>query len=320
MSAERKPPRRLYKYRGFSDRTLNMLVSDQFYFADPSTFNDPLDTRPTLVTDLEADQLETILQDLVQRRVRAEMTAAARTLKYSGLRTIAHIDDKSLRQATELISDARYHATNPDFDGFDGLKITLGQHIQVELLRRYERGIVSLAERATCPLMWSHYGDQHRGICIGYSVPASVETSLLKIRYGGSRRVPTSLVDRMLQDEEGAEEDLDAAVLGIKAASWKYEREWRLIDKRGLRDSPLELEEVIFGIRCEVAVKYTVARALLERRRPIKLYEMVELPGTFHLKKVRLDLDEMFAQLPRRARDLFDDFEDLDLETGVDAS
>jgi hypothetical protein len=261
-----------------------------------------------------------MLQDLVQRRVRAELTAAAKTLKYSGLKTIAHIDDKSLSQATALISDARYHATNPDFDGADGLTITLGHYIQIELLRRYERGIVSLAERATCPLMWSHYGDQHRGIWVGYSVPVAAQNSLLKVRYGGSRTVPTSLVDSMLHDDAGAEENLDAAVLGVKAGSWRYEREWRLVDKRGLRDSPLELEEVIFGMRCEVAVKYAVARALLERRRPVKLYEMVEFPGIFRLKKVPLDTDEMFASLARRARDVFDDFEDLDFVGSMDGS
>jgi hypothetical protein len=35
-------PRRLYKYRAFSSPTLNLLVSNHVYYADPSTFNDPL--------------------------------------------------------------------------------------------------------------------------------------------------------------------------------------------------------------------------------------------------------------------------------------
>lgn len=314
-----KPPRRLYKYRAFSDRTLSMLISDELYFADPSTFNDPLDTKPTVVPDLGRDQLERILQDLVERRVRAEMSAAAKTLRYSGLRTIAHIDDKAVRQAAALIADARYEATNPDYDGVDGHTMILVNYIQSELLRRYERGIVSLGERATCPLMWSHYGDQHRGICIGYSVPNAIQGSLLKVRYGGDRAVRTSLVERMLQDDPEANGDLDAAVLGVKARSWSYEREWRMIDKRGQRDCPLELEEIIFGIRCQVDVKFAVARALLDRRRPVKLYEMVATPGTFHLRKVRLETDEMFARLPRRSRDILDDFEDLDSEVPTDA-
>lgn len=37
-------PDRIYKYRSFSNRTIEMLVEDQLFYADPSTFNDPLDT------------------------------------------------------------------------------------------------------------------------------------------------------------------------------------------------------------------------------------------------------------------------------------
>ena len=122
-----KPPRRLYKYRAFSDRALNMLVFDKLFYADPTTFNDPLDTKPTLVPDLPPADLEWCLQELVQNRVRAEMQAAAKTLRYSGVRTAAHIEEKAQLQATRLISDAHYHATNPDFDGVDGLTMALLQ-------------------------------------------------------------------------------------------------------------------------------------------------------------------------------------------------
>ncbi len=52
MENDKKIPKRLYKYRDFSNRTLDMVVSDNVYYADPSTFNDPLDTRPSLKTDL----------------------------------------------------------------------------------------------------------------------------------------------------------------------------------------------------------------------------------------------------------------------------
>lgn len=43
-----------------------------------------------------------------------------------------------------------------------------------------------------------------------------------------------------------------------------------------------------------------------------------ETPQVFRPCPARMT--EMFAQLPRRARDVFDDFEDLDVEAGVDAS
>lgn len=36
---------RLYKYRKFSARTLNMLANNELYFAASDSFNDPFDCR-----------------------------------------------------------------------------------------------------------------------------------------------------------------------------------------------------------------------------------------------------------------------------------
>src|SRR5262245_29550689 len=67
-----KIPATLYKYRSFSNLTLDGLIADQLFFADPSTFNDPLDTKPVLEADLDAAALADILRRLVEERVRAE--------------------------------------------------------------------------------------------------------------------------------------------------------------------------------------------------------------------------------------------------------
>ena len=40
MESQGAMPERLYEYRDFSNRTLDMVVSDNLFFADPGTFND----------------------------------------------------------------------------------------------------------------------------------------------------------------------------------------------------------------------------------------------------------------------------------------
>lgn len=214
-----------------------MLVADELYYSDPSDFNDPLDCRPSLDANLANDQLEQVLSRLREQRVFAEMQAAAKSLKYRGPKTIDHIARHSQRQATQLLDDIRYHATDPSYEVDDPLRWLLRQSLEEELLQRYDRGIVSFGARATCPLMWSHYGDQHNGICAGYSVPPEAESSLHKISYGGSRKVLASDVAVMDNDVD-ARRRVDEAVLLRKAASWGYEREWRLVGKRGAQDSP----------------------------------------------------------------------------------
>lgn len=311
---DRAPPKRLYKYRSFSNRTLGMLVEDTIFYADPTTFNDPLDTKPTLDTDIANAALEATLTQLIEERTRAELSAAARTIRYSGPKTLDHIARQSRKAAERLLADIRYNATNPDYEVDDPEHFLLGHYVEEELLRRYDRGVFSLAERANCPLMWSHYGDQHRGICLGYSVPDDAAGDLHKIKYGGSRLVQASQVSAMLDGDQTARRRVDEAVLLKKARPWAYEREWRLLGSLGAHASPLELEEVVFGMRCSSAVMYAVIQALAGRDRPVRFYEIRGQHGRFLLDKRVADTDELLAILPRRHRrihEILNEFEDL---------
>jgi hypothetical protein len=309
MARKLSIPRRLFKYRAFDNLTLDIIIADNLFYADPSTFNDPLDTRPSLNTDLPVADLERALRKLVEQRVGAEMKAAARTIRYKGPKTLDHISRLSRVRADQAISEVNYNASDPSYEMEDPHQYLLGRHLEKELLLQYDKGIVSLAQRATCPLMWSHYGDQHRGVRIGYSVPSDAQHNLYKVKYGGKRLVDASKVLTMLDGDKDAGLQVDEAVLLRKAASWRYEQDWRLIGERGLQDSPLELEEIIFGMRCTEVVKYAVIAALDNRRRPVRFYEMRELHGTFNLKKYPLDDGEMRAFLPRRSRDTLEAFE-----------
>lgn len=308
MVGIRQLPRRLYKYRAFSNLTLNMLIADNLFFAEPSTFNDPLDTRPSVKADLGAEDLERILAQLIERRIKSEMTAAAKTIKYRGPKTVDHIARLSRQHAEDLIVNIKYDATDPEYDAPDRLQFLLARNIEYELLRQYEKGIVSFGERANCVLMWSHYGDQHKGVCIGYSIPADAAGNLYKVSYGGRRVVEASAIAAMLDGDELARRSVDKAVLLKKANDWSYEREWRLIGERGLQNSNLELEEVIFGVRCDSAVKYAVFKALEDRERSVKFYEMGERPATFGLTKVALETGELTSHYPRRFRSVYEDF------------
>ncbi len=310
MENGKKIPKRLYKYRDFSHRSLAMVISDNVYYADPSTFNDPLDARPSLNTDLDEAKLEEVLRIIVERRISAEMKTAAKIIQSRGPKTMDHIKRHSRRQVDQLIAEIEYRAMDTDYDSEDRQRLLLGRSIEGELLRHYDKGIVSLAERATCPLMWSHYGDQHRGVCIGYSVPVNAAGDLHKVEYGGSRLVAASKVAAMLSGDDVARGQVDEAVLLRKAKSWGYEREWRLIGPRGLQNSPLELEEIIFGMRCGPSVKYAVVKALEDRDRLVKFYEMLEVPGKFKLKKCALNHnDELFVRFPHRSLSIIEAFE-----------
>ncbi len=312
MKVNGDQPNRVYKYRAFSHHTLDMLVEDRLYFAGPSTFNDPLDTKPTLDSDIDNAALERVLEQLVVQRVEAELKAAAKTIRYKGPKTLEHIARQSQSAFQRRIEDLRYHAANPEITAADPLQLLLAAEVEAELLRRYDKGIVALGTRADCPLMWSHYGDQHNGICIGYSIPK--DATVHRVRYDAPPLVKASLVEAMLEGEASAQAQVDEAVLLRKAPDWKYEREWRLIGERGAQNSPLELSEVVFGLRCPISVQFTVFRALEKRQQGLDFSTIYRRAGTFDLVKAPLETDELCVSLPRRSRDVLDWFSDVELE------
>ncbi len=318
LGKKRKIPNRLYKYRSCSSQTVGQLVADQLFFADPSTFNDPLDTKPSLATDLDVDALADVFRCLVERRIHAKMSAAAEMIKYCGQGTLNHIATHSRQHADEAIADIYNNLNNIDDEEIsnkntinDIAQSLLGWRIEGELRRRYDKGIVSLAERSECPLMWSHYGDQHKGVCIGYSVPPdSAGQDLYKVTYGDKRLIKASTVTAMLNGDDTARCQVDQAVLARKAKDWGYEREWRLVGPQGVHASLLELEEVVFGMRCSPMLRYVIVKALADRLRPPKFYEICESHETFLLSRHEFDTGELIATFPRSSlayRDIFKD-------------
>jgi hypothetical protein len=307
------PPARLYKYRAFDARSIELLVDDKVYYANPADFNDPLDTSPSLDPDLDLDDLGELLEQLATRRVSAEMRAAAASLKYRGPKTMDHIGRHTQREVEKLLQEVAYQATNPEYEedvpGQAEVRL-LSHHIESELLRQYDKGVLSLGARWDCPLMWSHYGDQHHGLAMGYSVPTRASVVVNKVHYGGSRLVKASDVRSMLAGDAAARARVDRDVLLRKAKDWSYEEEWRLLGTRGAADSPLELEEVVFGVRCLPAVRHAVVKALEGRGREVAFFQMQRVSGSFELQRVQLDFEEP-EDRPRRALSLGEEFEHL---------
>jgi hypothetical protein len=87
-------------------------------------------------------------------------------------------------------------------------------------------GIASFSETWDHPLMWAHYADGFRGICIAYHLRSLLDElpdgcALTRIAY--AERPHTLTRSRAENQEIRAK-----ALLAQKSAAWSYEREWRL--------------------------------------------------------------------------------------------
>lgn len=101
------------------------------------------------------------------------------------------------------------------------------------------------------PLLWSHYGERHKGICLGFSVP---DNRLIEVQYTKYREVLTPVLL--------ARSDIHELLLSRKYRDWAYEEEHRmLLPLRGLEKEgdlyfkpfgdDLKLREIIVGPMCE---------------------------------------------------------------------
>ncbi|BET09460.1 DUF2971 domain-containing protein [Pandoraea sputorum] len=306
-------PEMLHKYRAITPQSIATVVSDTVYFADPASFNDPLDCKPVIENDLPLDDLASVLTKLIEERLRAEFQAAARLISYSGEKTQQHIDRLGRRSAqghvANIAETARYYSIDSPDDGVNEAD-SLTWELERELLKRYDRGILSLAEKFDCPLMWSHYGDQHRGMCLGYSVPEQMRDNVKRVSYGGDRSVTTSQIKLMLEGDTRARDDVDHAVLLRKANEWRYEREWRAFGSRGPAPSDLDLKEITFGLRCKPEVIFAITESLRERPRKVRFFKMAGSGRSFRLERHEVDFSEV-AQLPFSNQAVREAFEEL---------
>ena len=83
-------------------------------------------------------------------------------------------------------------------------------------------GLVCLSSRFDDPVQWAHYGDSHRGICLGFEV---ANADLIKVEYVDSRA-------SLLEFRESLDlplRDFLRQALSKKFKHWQYEQEHRLI-------------------------------------------------------------------------------------------
>lgn len=109
------------------------------------------------------------------------------------------------------------------------------------------------------PTMWSHYGDKHRGIVIGFEVP---EDSVVPVKYT-KLRLSFSIED--LSQLKRTDRRLVKRLVQQKYQAWSYEQEQRrlvrldeCVDDSSNHFVPfadnLRVNEVILGDRCQLPI------------------------------------------------------------------
>jgi len=168
------------------------------------------------------------------------------------------------------------------------------------------RGVLSLAENWNCPLMWSHYGDQHKGVCFGFDISRAKNFLPKQVDYDGTRCIKCSdLMNFYTNQNVETKELFEHTFFFTKAKEWKYEREWRLLsDRPGEEPNPYGLCEIYVGMRCDPAIITTILN--LTEKLGVDYYFISPKRDTFELIATRFDSElKQFYQTRPSPRFLF---------------
>ena len=135
----------------------------------------------------------------------------------------------------------------------------IDKEIQAWFDENKNSGVVCLSEVNDSILMWSHYAQNHCGICIEFHrTPGSSlgnPEMCAPVQYGAE--YPMIDLGKMLRLRDGETQNL---MMRCKAECWEYEKEWRVITNKGDNQCELvaDISRVIFGLRTPDAFRTTI--------------------------------------------------------------
>ena len=123
-----------------------------------------------------------------------------------------------------------------------------------------QTGLLCFSEDWTSPVMWSHYGERHRGICLGFDV---LRSKVHDVKYDDKRLRVALEAD---SDPTSLPVALQEKLRRTKCHEWAYEKEQRMlvplheahqVGTLHFRsfDSELRLAEVILGPNCNESLE-----------------------------------------------------------------
>lgn len=268
--------------------TLSLLTKGELYFSNPSCFNDPYDTWLPIIPDkLEEKKLYRFLHNKDFEQNSKNLRKLIRE-KYGG------------DLASFIIDLNNSYLRNPNQGSYFNT-------INDPLLKGYY--VCCLSGCYNNILMWSHYADNHSGICIGIKRNSKtrivVEQSEDNTLYLRPREIIYSTDYNKLPQlrKKDINKEQIYKMLLYKTKDWSYEKEYRLLlqqvsNNEGniLRLKKGSICEIFFGLKTP---KEVIIKTILELQKSsyinykdLKFYFMKDKIGFYEVEKQKLNLND----------------------------
>jgi len=249
----------LYRHRQINIRTIENIVNNKLSFSIGDTFNDPFDATSKIPTKFSPKSYSEFVR-YNDPNLSAEEVASRTKAIHKALDPENCNHEAIVEIINGAISKIDYHLKNTY--------------------------IACLNTNYREPLLWSHYADGHRGICLKFNkekITSNDEVILSrKVDYNDE---PIDIFREIIDVKSPAFKNY----LFKKSSHWEYEEEYRLIARIARNETQENskylnidyendtLETIIFGAKC----------------RPDEILTVMKLTKVTNVKYSRLTLSEM---------------------------
>lgn len=219
----------LYKYRGFAKEssekewTKNIISEQELFFSGIEAFNDPFDGKVKLKFDGK-------LNEIKAAQVRVQYTnRLVKEDKFEGITISDSVDLINGKFDEDLIKDIKFR---------DDLEKRV-QEIH------NNKGVLALSSIPDNILMWSHYSDNHFGICFGFDWDSEDEV------FGKYKKVKYQTHYDEVWSWLHTDDEIVEGIIYNKSIDWSYEKEFRIITDniKAVKFDKRNLKEIIFGCK-----------------------------------------------------------------------
>ncbi|WP_111709854.1 DUF2971 domain-containing protein [Lutibacter citreus] len=250
----------IYKYLSVKD-ALRVVMNKTLKFSQPFDFNDPFDCYEKL---LKFDVTEEFIKEHLEKG-------------------ILQLDENERKlSSSELISHLKKNTYT--FENNDVKKVFENSKKQL--------WISCFSKTYKEILMWSHYGNNHKGVCIGFNYKGLSETFDFipsKVKY----KKKFKKVD-YCNDYQKALNYL----INTKSKNWKYEKEIRLRTNKDFAPSlnengiisikPSSISRIIIGCNCNINLSSLSKRLTKMNYSNVELIKLSKSENSFSFDEARI--------------------------------
>lgn len=289
-----------YKYRGNSKYTDMIFSTGKVHLSTAKALNDPFEcSLEAIGSDWKREKILDMKQAGIAGFAIQLRQCIGENSPFFGIHPggLSQILD-TLSQQTNITSAYAYYKSvmlqangNPPSDP-EALFANLDDQLN-------KVGIFSLSSSCSVQLLWAHYAEEHKGICIGFAPEAGRKLCnpehFLKVAYAdeipkmsdhGFKVQMTMSVDEAGRPYTSAfkiafSDQTFQSAISTKPLCWAYEEEWRYVEPLGGDcEWPGRISEIVFGLNCPLEKReHYIDLATRNVPNEVYLYEMVKQAG-----------------------------------------